>query len=103
MAFERALPLLAFSWMPFDILSRINWKEKQQILTRAKEAKTNAYLINSQMKDYFNVNANIMHHFNTNCIHTGTAVMQVGFKMLASPLVPFLILLEVSIMVSGVE
>lgn len=34
---------------------------------------------------------------------TGTAVMQVGWSTLASPLVPFLILVEVSIIVVGVE
>lgn len=34
---------------------------------------------------------------------TGTVVMQVGFRMVASPLVPFMILLDESNMVSGVE
>lgn len=34
---------------------------------------------------------------------TGTVVMQVGLRMVASPLVPFMILLDVSSIVSGVE
>lgn len=38
-----------------------------------------------------------------NRVLTGTAVMQVGCSTLASPLVPFLILVEVSIIVVGVE
>jgi len=36
-------------------------------------------------------------------IHTGTAVMTVGFNTAASPFVPRLILLDVSIIVNGVE
>lgn len=36
-------------------------------------------------------------------IHTGTAVIIVGFNTDASPFVPRLILLDVSIMVNGVE
>jgi len=37
------------------------------------------------------------------CLRTGTAVMTVGFNMDASPFVPRLILLDVSIIVKGVE
>jgi hypothetical protein len=38
-----------------------------------------------------------------NKVLTGTAVRHVGRRTDASPLVPFLILLELSIMVKGVE
>lgn len=36
-------------------------------------------------------------------MHTGTAVMRVGLNTAASPFVPRLILLDVSIIVNGVE